>query len=108
MKFIHTFAESFGDTNCKRYGISAPTEVPYFLEIEPKVYFTRGRVEISRMSFTAISRNQMKKKDYSYARLTLLVEVRVPVPLKVKSYTRVRFGKTENVSSYYRRIGVRE
>ena len=50
----------------------------------------------------------MKKKDYSYAGLTLLVEVRVPVLLKVKSYTRVRFGKTENVSSYYRRIGVRE
>ena len=25
------------DANCKRYGISAPTEVPYFLETEPKV-----------------------------------------------------------------------
>ena len=108
IKIIRTFAESFGDTNCKRYGISAPTEVPYFLETEPKVYFTQGRVEISRMSFTAISRNQMKKKDYSYAGLTLLVEVRVPVLLKVKAYTRVRFGKTEKVSSYYRRIGVRK
>ena len=50
----------------------------------------------------------MKKKDYSYAGLTLLVEVRVPVLLKVKAYTRVRFGKTEKVSSYYRRIGVRK
>ena len=50
----------------------------------------------------------MKKKDYSYAGLTLLVEVRVPVLLKVKSYTRGRFGLTEIVSSYYRRIGVRE
>ena len=40
LKIIRTFAESFGDTNCKRYGISAPTEVPYFLETEPKVYFT--------------------------------------------------------------------
>ncbi len=67
-----------------------------FLETEPKVYFTQGRVEISRMSY------------YSYAGLTLLVEVRVPVLLKVKAYTRVRFGKTENVSSYYRRIGVRK
>ena len=95
IKNFRTFAESFGDTNCKRYGISAPTEVPYFLEIEPKVYFTQGRVEISRMSFTAISRNQMKKKD-------------LPVLLKVKSYTRVRFGKTEKVSTYYRRIGVRK
>ena len=64
--------------------------------------------EISRMSFTAISRNQMKKKDYSYAGLMLQVEVRVPVLLKVKSYTRVRFGKTEKVSTYYRRIGVRK
>jgi hypothetical protein len=96
------------DANCKRYGISAPTEVPYFLEIEPEVYFTQGRVEISRMSFTAISRNQMKKKDYSYVGLMLQVEVRVPVLLKVKSYTRVRFGKTEKVSAYYRRIGVRK
>lgn len=60
------------------------------------------------MSFTAISRNQMKKKDYSYAGLMLLVEVRIPVLLKVKAYTRVRFGKTEKVSSYYRRIGVRK
>ena len=50
----------------------------------------------------------MKKKDYSYAGLMLLVEVRVPVLLKVKTYTRVRFGKTEKVSSYYRRIGVRK
>ena len=79
-----------------------------FLETEPKVYFTHGRVEISRMSFTAISRNQMKKKDYSYVGLMLQVEVRVPVLLKVKSYTRVRFGKTEKVSAYYRRIGVRK
>ena len=50
----------------------------------------------------------MKKKDYSYVGLMLLVEVRVPVLLKVKSYTRVRFGKTEKVSTYYRRIGVRK
>ena len=80
----------------------------FFLETEPKVYSTQGRVEISRMSFTAISRNQMKKKDYSYVGLMLQVEVRVPVLLKVKSYTRVRFGKTEKVSTYYRRIGVRK
>ena len=80
-----------------------------FLEIEPEVYFTQGgRVEVSRMSFTAISINQMKKKDYSYVGLMLQVEVRVPVLLKVKSYTRVRFGKTEKVSTYYRRIGVRK
>ena len=37
IKIFRTFAESFGDTNCKRYGISAPTEVPYFLETEPRV-----------------------------------------------------------------------
>ena len=91
----------------KRYGISAPTGMPYFLDIEPKAYSIRGRGEISRMSFTANS-TYMKRKDYSYAGLTLLVEVRVPVLLKVKSYTRVRFGKTEKVSSYYRRIGVRK
>ena len=72
------------------------------------MYFTHGGGEISRMSFTAISRNQMKKKDYSYVGLMLQVEVRVPVLLKVKSYTRVRFGKTEKVSTYYRRIGVRK
>ena len=51
------------------------------------------------MSFTANS-TDMKRKDYSYAGLTLLVEVRVPVLLKVKSYTRVRFGKTEKVSYF--------
>ena len=95
------------DTNRKRYGISAPTEVPYFLDVEPKVYFMQRRVQISRKSFAAISRNQMKK-DCSYVGLTLQVEVRVPVLLKVKSYTRVRFGKTEKVSAYYRRIGVRK
>ena len=39
----------------------------------------------------------MNKKDYSYAGLTLQVEVRVPVFLKVKAYTRVRFGKTFSV-----------
>ena len=50
----------------------------------------------------------MKKKDYSYVGLTLQVEVRVPVLLKVKAYTRFRFGKTEKVSSYYRHIGVRK
>ena len=50
----------------------------------------------------------MKKKDYSYVGLMLQVEVRVPVILKVKSYTRGRFGKTEKVSTYYRRIGVRK
>ena len=60
------------------------------------------------MSFTAISTNQMKKKDYSYAGLKLLIEVRVPILLKVKAYTRVRFGRIEKVSSYYRRIGVRK
>lgn len=50
----------------------------------------------------------MKKKDDSYAGLILQVEVRVPIILKVKPYTRVRFGKTEKVSAYYRRIGVRK
>lgn len=59
------------------------------------------------MSFTVNPVN-MKKKDYSYVGLKLLVEVRVPVLLKVKAYTRIRFGKTEKVSSYYRRIGVRK
>ena len=44
IKIFRTFAESFGDTNCKRYGIPAPTGMPYFLEIEPEVYFTQGRV----------------------------------------------------------------
>ena len=78
-----------------------------FLDIEPKAYSIRGRGEISRMSFTVNPKN-MKRKDYSYAGLTLLVEVRVPVLLKVKAYTRVRRGKTEKVSSYYRRIGVRK
>ena len=36
LKIIRTFAESFGDTNCKRYGISAPTEVPYFFRNRAK------------------------------------------------------------------------
>ena len=79
--------------------------MPYFCkDIEPKAYSIRGRGEISRMSFT-VNTIYMKRKDYSYAGLTLLVEVRVPVLLKAKSYTRVRFGKTEKVSSYYMRIG---
>ena len=78
-----------------------------FLDIEPKAYSIRVRGEISRMSFT-VNTIYMKRKDCSYVGLTLLVEVRVPVLLKVKAYTRVRFGKTEKVSSYYRRIGVRK
>ena len=78
-----------------------------FLDIEPKAYSIRGRGEISRMSFT-VNTIYMKRKDYSYAGLTLLVEVRVPVLLKVKAYTRGRCGKTEKVSSDYRRIGVRK
>ena len=41
----------------------------------------------------------MKRKDYSYAGLTLLVEVRVPVLLKVKAYTRVRFRRQLKVTS---------
>ncbi len=49
----------------------------------------------------------MNKKDYSLARLTLQVEVTIPFFLKVKPYTRVRNGKIEKVSAYYRRIGVR-
>ena len=79
--------------------------MPYFLDIEPKAYSIRGRGEISRMSFT-VNTIYMKRKDYSYAGLTLLVEVRVPVLLKVKAYTRIRFGKTEKVSSHYRRMEV--
>ena len=57
------------------------------------------------MSFT-LNPKYMKRKDNSYAGLTLQIEVRVPILLKVKAYTRVRFGKKEKVSSYYRRIGV--
>ncbi len=50
----------------------------------------------------------MNKKDYSHIGLSLQVEVRVPIFHKVKSYVRVRKGKTEKVSAYYRRIGVRK
>ena len=105
MKFIHTFAlSSLKMLDNKVWHFSPNWNALFFLDIEPKAYSIRGRGEISRMSFTANS-TYMKRKDYSYAGLTLLVEVRVPVLLKAKSYTRVRFGKTEKVSSYYMRIG---
>ncbi|MGM9784912.1 MAG: hypothetical protein ACI3ZI_07600 [Candidatus Cryptobacteroides sp.] len=44
-----------------------------------------------------------KTKDHSYAGITILIEVRIPILIKVKGYTRVRNGKVEKVHSYYRR-----
>ncbi|MBQ9309792.1 MAG: hypothetical protein IJ222_02895 [Bacteroidales bacterium] len=43
-----------------------------------------------------------KKKVPSYAGISLLVEVRLPILIKVKGYTRIRYGKVEKVRSYYR------
>lgn len=43
-----------------------------------------------------------KKKEPSCSGFSLLVEVRMPVLIKVKGYTRVRNGKIEKVRSYYR------
>ena len=45
-----------------------------------------------------------KTKDHSYAGITILIEVRMPILIKVKGYTRVRNGKVEKVNSYYRRV----
>ena len=44
----------------------------------------------------------MFKSDSSVFGITLHIEVRMPILIKVKGYTRVRNGKVEKVNSYYR------
>ena len=44
----------------------------------------------------------MLKSDSSVFGITLDIEVRMPILIKVKGYTRVRNGKVEKVHSYYR------
>ena len=39
-----------------------------------------------------------KTKDHSCAGITILIEVRMPILIKVKGYTRVRNGKVEKVN----------
>ena len=46
----------------------------------------------------------MFKSDSSVFGITLHIEVRMPILIKVKGYTRVRNGKVEKVNSYYRRV----
>ena len=36
-----------------------------------------------------------KTKDHSCAGITILIEVRMPILIKVKGYTRIRNGKVE-------------
>ena len=43
-----------------------------------------------------------KKKERFYAGIMMFIEVRMPILIKVKGYTRVRNGKIEKVHSYYR------
>lgn len=45
----------------------------------------------------------MIKERFS-AGIRILIEARIPVFIKVKGYTRIRFGKKEKVRSYYRRV----
>ncbi len=44
----------------------------------------------------------MLKSDSSVFGITLHIEVRMSILIKVKGYTRVRNGKVEKVHSYYR------
>lgn len=44
----------------------------------------------------------LKTKEPSYVGISFLVEVRMPILIKVKGYTRMRKGKVEKVRSYYR------
>ena len=44
----------------------------------------------------------MLKSDSSVFGITFHIEVRMPILIKVKGYTRVRNGKVEKVHSYYR------
>lgn len=46
----------------------------------------------------------MIKSDALSFGITLLIEVRMPILIKVNGYTRVRNGKVEKVHSYYRRV----
>lgn len=45
-----------------------------------------------------------KTKETLNAGVLMLIEIRVPVFVKVKGYTRTRLGKKEKVRSHYRRI----
>lgn len=45
-----------------------------------------------------------KKKEPSHVGIRILIEARLPIFIKVKGYTRIRFGKKEKVHSYYRRV----
>ena len=47
--------------------------------------------------------NIQRKESISHG-ISILIEVRMPILIKVKGYTRVRNGKVEKVSSYYRRV----
>lgn len=46
----------------------------------------------------------MLKKGHLNAGILILIEIGLPVLIKVKGYTRVRNGKVEKVHSYYRRV----
>ena len=46
----------------------------------------------------------MIKSDALSFGIALHIEVRMPILIKVKGYTRVRNGKVEKVNSYYRRV----
>ncbi len=44
------------------------------------------------------------RKESRSQGISILIEVRMPILIKVKGYTRVRNGKVEKVNSYYRRV----
>lgn len=45
-----------------------------------------------------------KKDEPCCSGISILIEVRMPILIKIKGYTRVRNGKVEKVNSYYRRV----
>ena len=45
-----------------------------------------------------------KQKEHFYDGIRMLIEVRIPILIKVKGYTWIRYGKVEKVHSYYRRV----
>ncbi len=46
----------------------------------------------------------MFRKGFSTVGILILVEIGMPVLVKVKGYTRVRNGRAEKVRSHYRRV----
>lgn len=87
------------DRVSKNKGVSALTEMPFSIEIEPQGYF-----HTSRKPFTRLKIFIMKQKGVFRIGLSLYLGFKAPKLVKVKAYQRIRNGKVEKVRSHYRNV----